>query len=598
MSRRARAVLAAALLALPLASCAYYNTYYLARRYYLKGTEGEPYVLDRNASAQSQNFTRSVEYSKKLLSSYPKSKWVDDAYLLWAKSLLGRDDPLQTINMLQDFTVRYPHSPIRPEATFFLGVAYRHARKYSQAVSALDSFLVLDPRNDLAPYAHLERSRALTSLQRYGDAAEAAGRILAEFPKSSLKEPAQLARAEARIQQGDYQGARADFHDIGQRALSDEERFSYLLREADCLEAGRLYDEELALLRGALAHEAPPGPPTPGVLPPAGADHYGRLTMRIGTALMLSGQFKESLDQYANVIKDYPKTALAAEAQYRVGYAYETSADDFDRARIEYGKVKEQFGQSAFNQQSQQRLADLDRIAQFRKGTGADSLEKQAEAGFLTAELYLLQQNRPERALEEYRQIAARYPGTEIAGRAINAQAWVLSHKLEKPAESDSLLWKVVHEYPATEAQMAARDYLEARGAIVPDSLIVPPAPKAPVIDTTTVLTPPPETVPPLGGLPARPPGLADTLGAPTNTLIDRMRRLRNIDEYTPGAPRPPGVPPPGTVPSPPDTSVAIGPPVPVMTEGSTPRDSTRTSAPRDTTRAPAAPDTTRSGRR
>jgi hypothetical protein len=41
------------------------------------------------------------------MAQYPKSKWVDDAYLMWAKALLGKDDPIQTVNMLQDFGTRF-----------------------------------------------------------------------------------------------------------------------------------------------------------------------------------------------------------------------------------------------------------------------------------------------------------------------------------------------------------------------------------------------------------------------------------------------------------------------------------------------------------
>ena len=51
----------------------------------------------------------------------------------------------------------------------------------------------------------------------------------------------------------------------------------------------------------------------------------------------------------------------------------------------------------------------------------------------------------------------------------------MLSRKLDRAREADSLFWIVVHEYPATEAQLAARDYLEGEGIEVPDNLIERP---------------------------------------------------------------------------------------------------------------------------
>src|SRR5215831_17923759 len=154
-----------------LSSCAYYNTFYLARKYYFKATDGLPYEVDRDGTTQRPNYNKSSDYCKKLLGVYPKSKWVDDAWLLWARGLIGTDDPLKAIAMLEEFKVRFPKSDLRPDAEFFLGLAYRSARKYDQAVEQFDAFLNQKPKDELAPYAYYERSKALMSLERYQEAA-------------------------------------------------------------------------------------------------------------------------------------------------------------------------------------------------------------------------------------------------------------------------------------------------------------------------------------------------------------------------------------------------------------------------------------------
>jgi len=607
-------------------SCAYYNTFYLARKYYFKATSGAPYEVDRQGSVQASNYTHSIDYSKKVIAQYPKSKWVDDAYLLWAEALVGRDDPLQTITMLQDFAGKFPKSEQRATATFFLGLAYRNARRYRQAVDTFDDFLKQAPRDALVPYAHLERARALSSLGRYGESADAAGVIVDHYPKHDLLDRALRQRAESRLQDGNYDGARADFHEIGSRATSDQERFDFIMREADCLEAARTYDAELALLHAELAHTPPPPPPansasgpvtsatgpsdtrgtstvvpagatiptnTPGAGVAAGnpsTERYGRLTMRIGTVNLLAGRVKESLAQYQNVIKDYPKSALSAEAQYRIGYACETGSEDFDRALQEYGKVKEQYGLTLYTQQAQQRSDDLNRIMQFRHGGGgADSLEKKAEAGFLTAERYLFELKHPDRAAEEYANVAKQYPGTAAAGRALNAQAWVLERKLDRPAAADSIYWKVVHEYPATEAQMAARDYLEGDGIVVADSLIVPPKPPAPTAaDSARALTPIPGKTPALGaggaGLFGRPDSLGGRGIAQFPSLGARRDSLGRMVFPGPG-----GMPPGMGLGAPPDSLArprglfAPAPPAPSPAPAPAP-----SPAPADSTRGPS----------
>jgi len=216
--RHGRLLLAALALLLSASSCAYYNTFYLARKYYFRATDGQPYVVERQTGQQAQNYSKSIEYSKKVLGVYGKSKWVDDAYLMWGRALIGRDDPLQTISMLQDFAARYPGSPLQAEATFYLGLAYRNARRYTPAVAEFDEFLAQAPKHALAPYAHLERARALVSLQRFADAAASAGEVLTRYPKHVLADRARAERAEALFQQGDHAGARADFRVLGDRA--------------------------------------------------------------------------------------------------------------------------------------------------------------------------------------------------------------------------------------------------------------------------------------------------------------------------------------------------------------------------------------------
>lgn len=581
--------LAAALLA-TLGSCAYYNTYYLARKSYLLGTGGQPYPIDRPDATQSQNFQKAVDYSKKVIGDYPGSKWIDDAYLLWAEALLGRDDPLQTISMLTNFPTRFPTSPLKNEALFMLGVAQRQARRYGDADQSLKQFLQQAPKSPLVPYAQLERARALVSLERYDDAAGAAGAVLQRTGKARnlLVPQARQVRAEALFQAGRFTESREDFRWLGAHARTDEDRLTYLMREADALESARAYEDELALLRTALSHEIEPIPPeavtgneaaasgiTTTIIPSGTSvgDHYGRILMRMGTAELLAGRQKEALDAYARVLHDYPRTALAAEAQYRVGYAWETAAEDFARARSEYARVRDQFPSSPFAQQAQARLSNLDRVTEFR-AAGGDTAQRAAEAGFLLAELYLFQHGKPERALEQYRAVADSFAGTPWAAKAMVAEGWVLARKLDRKAAADSLWWEVVRHHPATEAQLAARDYLEAEGQSVPPELIKEPLVREAPPDTTR-LTPPPATTPPLGA--RNPRGLAPIvvphLGRPLPGAGGEPTLSGDSPQMNPaGAPAEPGL---------------IGPAENPLPRVPAPGDSLRAPAPRDSVKSP-----------
>lgn len=533
-----------------LSSCAYYNTFYLARRNYDRGTNGLPYPVERPDPGQAQYFNKAIEFSRKLIGHYPNDKLVDDAYLLWTRALLGTDDPRQAIKMLEEFPAQFPQSSLQTDALFYLGVANRHARKYTPALRAFDEFLtVANEKHELYPYALLERSRTLTSLERHADAATTVAKLIDAYPKFKLIDRARLARAEALLAKGAHEEARQAFRDLGTRADTDEERLRFLLREAESLEAGRRFDEELALLTDAIAHEQAPVPPDTsgqnrGFTPPPtnASTAYGQLLLRIGTAELLKGNLEKALQAYRRVALDYSRTPLAGEAQYRIGYAYETVGDDFDNARSEYQRVREHGAGGSFVDQANNRLANLDRLAQF-KSAGGDSLTKKAEAGFMLAEVYLFQLDKPERAAEEYHKIAQEFAGTAMGAKAMVAEAWVLSRKLEKKNAADSLFWAVVNQYPKTEAQLAARDYLETEGVSVPENLIqLPDPPPVAKVDTTAVpVLPPPSTLtPPIAmpdssGLPIRPfpmgPG-----GVPPRLGVVPPNRPQTVPLPTPAA--------------------------------------------------------------
>jgi len=497
--RRFRVALLTVLAAVSV-SCAYYNTFYLARKYYMKATDGQPYEVDREGSLQRSNYNKSADYSKKLLGVHPNSKWVDDAWLMWARTFIGTDDPLKAVAMLEEFQARFPKSDLKPDAEFFLGLAYRAARRHETSVDRFNNFLAQAPKHELVPYAYYERSKALMSLRRYEEAGQSAGQILERFPKHRLADRALRQRAEARYQQRDWKGAREDFRTMGDLALNDDDRLRYLLREVDCLESARALDEARGLLRDARSHVPLPPPLPPelragptasgSVAQPAirsvnlapGQDRYGKLTLRMGSVELLAGNEQEALRLFQSVLQDYPRTTLSAEAQFRIGFTYETGMEDFERARAEYAKVKEQAGASPFAVQAQQRTDNLVRLERFRTASGSDSLIRQAEAKFLVAEHFLFNLDRPERALEEYQQIADSTRDSSLIARALTAQGWVLSRKLDRQKSADSLYWKVVREYPGTYAQLAARDYLEADGQTVDEKLIVAPAFEAPMV--------------------------------------------------------------------------------------------------------------------
>jgi TolA-binding protein len=542
-------------LAWALAGCAYYNTFYLARKNFDVASQGKPYPDERVTGGATQTLDKSINFSKIVISRYPKSKWVDDAYLLWARALLGKGDPFQAAEMLERFDARYPNSPIRGDARFFLAVAYRHARKPELAIASLDSFQATYPKHDLASYAWLERARIQLLRRRYHEAGAAADVVMLSYGgNKDMVGQALRARAQALFERGAYDSARADFRLLGGRATTDDERLDFLLREAECLAKSGDMAGEIALLDDQLKHESVTA--TPGTAGRFSA-RRARLLLRLGAAYGRASENEKAVNALSTVVADYAKQPVAAEAQFQLGYFYEVRMRDFARARLEYGKVRDQSPGSEFVAQAQQRVGRLDRLEQLGS-TQADSLSRLAEKEFNLAEIYLLEMGRLEDALEQYRKVARDYPVTHQAARALNAAGWILSRRLGQPEEADSLFWRVIHEFRGTEEALAARDYLEAAGHDVPDSLIVMPLPPPPPATAVSVAAAPaPASQPDLAAGLRRPGSPLDSLLRQAGSPFDSAARF-----FGPPRPFPPDTSllrPPGA--APPDTAATPQPP-------------------------------------
>src|SRR5262245_902340 len=196
-----------------LGGCAYYNTFYMARKNFDQATQGEPYPDERvTASAAAPQYDKAITYSKALMSRYPKSKWVDDAYLLWARSVLGKGDPFQAADILDDFNQRFPKSGLQGDAMFFLAVAYRQARKFDQAIATLDDYQSKYPKNGYAAYGWLERARVQFARRQFDEAAAAANVVMTRYRKNkALADKALRVRAQANFERAVYDSARMDF---------------------------------------------------------------------------------------------------------------------------------------------------------------------------------------------------------------------------------------------------------------------------------------------------------------------------------------------------------------------------------------------------
>jgi len=182
--------------------------------------------------------------------------------------------------------------------------------------------------------------------------------------------------------------------------------------------------------------------------------HYedlARVYLREGRARAAMGKPWEAILAFEQVIAEYPNTEFAAEAQYRIGYTQEVDLEDYAEAEKAYKAVAGQGRTSAFAADADSRARNLNTL---RSVTAADTSNAAASEDvngrFVKAELYIYQQDRPQKAIDEYLALQQDFPGTETAAKATLAEAYVRFHVLADTARGRAKYAEVMTRYPDT----------------------------------------------------------------------------------------------------------------------------------------------------
>jgi TolA-binding protein len=570
---------------LAFTGCAYYNTFYLAKRYYKDAQREQDRTVSEGISVgAATKYEQVVRQCTKVLSEYPKSKYVDDATYLMGASLYGKGDYAGAIRRLDELEAKFPKSPYVPEARLVKGLAHYRQKDYEEADSIFQSL-------DQA-YPKLSRRWELYFYEGENRLAQK------DYPTATVWYRRAIRAADGRRQRSDalrragdalFQGARMDSAQlVYDEALKSEERpkqrVDIVLQRSEALRDLKRYPEALDLLQKwrptALAEE-----------------REGEVLLRIYELEALLGKPNDAIKGYQQIIERYPGTSMAFEAQFQIGYLYESALGDLDQAAREYDKLRNAAGGSnTFAAQALRRSQSLATLREYRQSLAADTTGGRARTAFRLAEVYYFELAKTDSALAQYRAVEALYPKSVYAPKSAYARLWIAAYdrgdtlgamqltdsvaaryRGTRYAESALYLWKQwsgrSDERTALFESLLAHPDTSAAARFAEDTEPVPSGPPTSVV--------PPTTSAPDSGYQV-PPALMEQLRARADEARRQKRASHGGQPQQPQQQQPPQPPP-----APADTTRAAG---------RAPADTTRgASAPADTTRGASAPaDTTR----
>jgi TolA-binding protein len=544
----------AALLLVTFTGCAYYNTFYLAKRYFREGQKAqERSILDTPAPEASGKYDGVIRQCAKILVDYPKSKWVDDAVYYMGAALYGKGDYPGAIKKFGELRASFPKSPYVPDSKLMEALSLYRRRDYVEAETMFRKVETEHPNLKRKWELYYYGAENEVGLRNYPAALAWYKRAAETAQKKRERANALRRMGDAHMATKDYQGAQADYAQALEHEGIGSRRLDLALLRGNALEQLKRYNEALEWYdrwKPDAVNER----------------RDGELQIRRYALYAQIGRANEAIEGYKGLVDRYPHSAIAYEAQFRLGYLYESQLGDFEDAGREYEKLKSEPAPSEFQAQAGRRASNLATIKQYRSTLLADTTQARARAAFLLAEIYYFQIERVDSALIQYEAVERGFQTSPYAAKAAFARLWIQTHDRGDTLAAAALTDTIAGRYRKTRYAESAL-YLwrqwsgrnDSRTALL-DSLVANP-------DTTVIrerLEPPepPVTVAP-----------ADTLRRvifETPGQIAERARQDSLAAYTralyrakrQGLPLPPP-PPPMTRPAVADTSQTRKPTVP-----------------------------------
>lgn len=462
-----------------LFSCAYYNTFHNAKKFYKEG-----YVLQQKGLPQAKtNFDKAIEKSALVISRYPRSRYVSHALFIIGMSYYHMGEYPKAITKFENLINVFPNSKFIHQANLYWTLALLENKDYNAALERLTTLKSDKGTKFLKREEQAQVSYKLAELYyqkgEYLLASEELESLRIRYPKSKYQKNALLLLANLYREQKKFDQAISTYNSYIKlfNEGNKTERALGIIGLAECLIETNQQQEGQKLLNEILNYELD-------------SKNY----LALGKFFIKVNQLPQAR-QYLRKIKG----ADQAEAYFLVASSFE-SEGKFDSAKIYYDSILTKRLSTEYTKHAEIRLAVLnplfanmnlrnDSLTQARSDTvktksymdsviqSVDTIQNQdsavivdsAQIYYQRAEIYHLNLNQFHQAIAEYEKVYQKSPNSPYAPKALLAIAWIYKNRLN--AESDTsqyfvpyqqILNQLITKYPNTDYAKKATTMLKA----------------------------------------------------------------------------------------------------------------------------------------
>ncbi|HHE55135.1 MAG TPA: tetratricopeptide repeat protein [Caldithrix abyssi] len=313
-----------------LLSCAYYNTFFNAKRYYNKALEKQKNTksTQKLPGDVKKNYQAAIEKSWKLIKIYGDSnKYADDALLLIGKAYYNIGDYTKAERTLNQFLLKFLKSDLIPEAKLWLARTYVAQERKEDALKLLNSLLSQKLPKRLAAEAFYILGKLHFEQGEYEEAIKFLTRSVDITRDDEMKGDALFMMGDAYYQLNEYENAIDSYDKLSKLDIPAVREYEATAKKVESLIELEKYEEAEKILRKMLSS-------------PRFKDQFSLIETRLANLYEIQGETDLARDYYYEIIKKYQRKEGAILSYYYLGQLYEYEYANFDSAQSYYEKVK------------------------------------------------------------------------------------------------------------------------------------------------------------------------------------------------------------------------------------------------------------------
>lgn len=459
-------VLMAVLVLVGVASCAYFNTFWMAKNEYKDALKGggfdfsDPYTQPQLRGEPAKLVDSCIERCGKILLLHSESGLVDDALLMMGNCFVLKGEYEDALRKYEELLDLFPSSDLVYEAKYMKAYTLVRQGESEQAVPILEG-LASQTKDE-----KIEEKAAYLTARIYhhdGDcdrAIENFNAYLEKFKKSKQAGQARLALASCLVKSDMAEEAVKILEPMA--GTVDAEGVAAALGMGIAYRTLGDYDRSLEVLSG-IAYNV------------AEDSVAARAEIEMAQTLVNKGEYEAAVDALGEAAEKTKQTAplVSAEAVYKQGLVYEKQLTDRDKAIETYASISQQ--KSDYALLAKKRHGALTTLRTYRQAMNdsiPDTPEQVAEDLFMMSEILIEDLGREEEARQYLKTVADSIPQTDFGAKAALRFAALLEAKGDTLARVYQR--KVIELFPNTVYANVAREQL---GLALEDVIVKKPEP-------------------------------------------------------------------------------------------------------------------------